>query len=256
MERILPEEKVRILVIGDTCTDVFVYGSCERICPEAPVPVFLPLRTATNRGMAGNVIDNIKALGYPCDSIESVENIVKTRYVDFKTGQMIMRLDENDTVKHRYTRDIKMLKGYDAIVISDYGKGFLDEEDIAFIANFADCTTFMQTNKVLSEWCFGIDFIKINELEFEKTSHVLNKQSEFIKNSLIVTLGSNGCWYRNKGYPVEKEVEVKSIAGAGDTFLAGLVVEYIKTGGDINSAITFAQRCAMRVIREQGVTTL
>jgi len=246
---------MKLLVIGDTCTDVFVYGSCERICPEAPVPVFLPLRTTTNRGMAGNVIDNLKALGYPCDSIESVDNIVKTRYIDDKTGQMLMRLDENDVVGCRYTRDIKRLKGYDAIVLSDYGKGFLDEEDIAFIASEAECTTFMQTNKVLSEWCFGIDFIKINKLEFERTHHVLSRQSEFIKSSLIVTLGPMGCRYRNKRYPVEGEVEVKSIAGAGDTFLAGLVVEYVKKG-NIESAIDFAQKCAMQVIQEQGVTTL
>lgn len=252
----MPSLSNRILVIGDTCTDVFVYGSCERICPEAPAPVFLPIRSTANRGMTGNVVDNIKALGYDCDSIENEENIIKTRYIELKTGQMLMRLDENDIVKHKYIRDEEKLKGYRAIVVSDYGKGFLNENDIAFIAKFSNCTTFLQTSKILSEWCFDIDFIKINELEFNRTKHILNVQSEFIKNSLIVTLGSSGCWYKDKGYPVENEVNVKSLAGAGDTFLAGLVVEYIKTGGDIDSAITFAQRCAMRVIREQGVTTL
>lgn len=246
----------KILVIGDTCTDVFVYGSCDRICPEAPAPVFLPLKTTTNMGMTGNVVANIKALGYNCDSIESQENIIKTRYIDQKTGQMLMRLDENDVVQNKYTRDAKKLKGYAAIVISDYGKGFLCEDDIAFIASEADCTTFLQTSRVLSTWCFGIDFIKINELEFNKTKHVLNLQSESIKNSLIVTLGSNGCWHKDKGYPVEKEVKVQSLAGAGDTFLAALAVEYIKSDGNIDSAINFAQKCATRVIQNYGVTTL
>ena len=33
---------MKILVIGDSCHDVFVYGKCDRICPEAPVPVFTP----------------------------------------------------------------------------------------------------------------------------------------------------------------------------------------------------------------------
>lgn len=253
MECILPEEKVRILVIGDACTDVFIYGSCDRICPEAPAPVFLPIKTTTNRGMAGNVVDNIKAFGFSCDSIESKENIIKTRYIDFKTGQMLMRLDENDVVRRGYIRNPKKLKGYDAIVISDYGKGFLDEEDIAFIAKSADCTTFLQTNKVLSKWCLDVDFIKINEIEFNKTSHVLSAP---ITKKLIVTLGPMGCWHKDKGYSVEKEVEVKSLAGAGDTFLAGLVVEYIKTDGNIDSAINFAQKCAMRVIQKHGVTTL
>ena len=54
---------MKILVIGDSCTDVFVYGTCKRLCPEAPIPVFNPSRTITNQGMAGNVVDNLRALG-------------------------------------------------------------------------------------------------------------------------------------------------------------------------------------------------
>ena len=34
----------KILVIGDSCTDIFIYGECNRICPEAPVPVFNPIK--------------------------------------------------------------------------------------------------------------------------------------------------------------------------------------------------------------------
>ena len=35
---------MKILVIGDSCTDIFIYGEIDRICPEAPVPVFKPIR--------------------------------------------------------------------------------------------------------------------------------------------------------------------------------------------------------------------
>ncbi len=49
---------MRILVIGDSCTDIFVYGNATRLCPEAPAPVFEPSRTVTNDGMAGNVRAN------------------------------------------------------------------------------------------------------------------------------------------------------------------------------------------------------
>ena len=49
---------MKILVIGDSCTDVFIYGHSSRMCPEAPVPIFEQSRTVTNDGMAGNLRAN------------------------------------------------------------------------------------------------------------------------------------------------------------------------------------------------------
>ncbi len=46
---------MKVLVIGDSCKDVFVYGSCDRMAPAAPVPVFIPQYLKDNKGMAGNV---------------------------------------------------------------------------------------------------------------------------------------------------------------------------------------------------------
>ena len=43
---------MKILVIGDSCTDVFVYGQIDRMCPEAPVPIFQPVSKKENGGMA------------------------------------------------------------------------------------------------------------------------------------------------------------------------------------------------------------
>ena len=54
---------MKILVIGDSCTDVFIYGKIERLSPEAPVPVIVPLYEKNNPGMAGNVAANLEALG-------------------------------------------------------------------------------------------------------------------------------------------------------------------------------------------------
>ena len=55
-------------------------------------------------------------------------------------------------------------------------------------------------------------------------------------------------------FPVE-EVSVKDVSGAGDTFLSGLVVEYIKTN-DIRKSIKFAQECTTKVVQQTGVTTI
>ncbi len=247
---------MKILAIGDTCTDVFVYGSCDRICPEAPVPVFLPGEIVVNKGMTGNVVNNVRALGYNCDEIVSKGRIVKTRYIDLKTNQMIMRLDENDFVTQPYECDAGRLEGYDAIIISDYGKGFLSEEHIAFISKTAECLTFLQTNKVLSTWCLGVDFIKINEGEYKRTEKSLSGMDRQIQEKLIVTLGSQGCRFNGKIYPVKKEVKIESLAGAGDTFLACFVIKYLETGGSIDMALDYAQECAAEVVQGAGVVTI
>ena len=87
---------MKFLTIGDSCKDVFVYGKCDRICPEAPVPVFTPTKTKTNGGMTANVQANVKALGVECDIITQSNEILKTRYVDDKTNQKLLRIEEND----------------------------------------------------------------------------------------------------------------------------------------------------------------
>ena len=50
-------------------------------------------------------------------------------------------------------------------------------------------------------------------------------------------------------------MEVKDISGAGDTFLAGLVVEYLKSN-DIVASIAFAQECTKIVVQKHGVSTV
>ena len=58
-----------ILVIGESCKDYFVYGESNRLCPEAPAPVFNPIETIGNPGMASNVYRNIRELHKDCDIV-------------------------------------------------------------------------------------------------------------------------------------------------------------------------------------------
>ena len=51
-----------ILVVGELCTDKFVYGEVKRLSPEAPVPILNPSQVIINSGMAGNVVENLKIL--------------------------------------------------------------------------------------------------------------------------------------------------------------------------------------------------
>jgi D-beta-D-heptose 7-phosphate kinase/D-beta-D-heptose 1-phosphate adenosyltransferase len=259
---------MRVLVIGDSCEDVFIYGDIERISPEAPVPVFKPTHTEKNDGMAKNVANNVEALDMHIHTVTNKNSITKIRYVENRSGQMVLRVDEHDyceRVKENLLEGLKENKfknpsfgftsqredHYDSIIISDYCKGFLEESDIEHICKY-NKNVFVDTKKKLGEWIKDADFIKINELEYQKNHEVLS-ENEF-EEKLIVTLGSKGCRYKGKEFSV-KEVPVKDVSGAGDTFIAGLVRGYLDTQ-DIESAIEFAQRCTTHVVQQHGVATV
>ena len=245
---------MRILVIGDGCTDVFRYGKVTRIAPEAPVPIIVPEKETSNPGMAGNVVANLEALGAEVDFITNKTEIRKVRYVCSKYNHLLLRVDENDRCEqiniNFNTFDFSV---YEAVVVSDYCKGFLSEDNIQSILKNAKCPTFLDTKKILGEWAHYVDFIKINYHEFERNQKILNNDS-ILKNKTIVTRGKFGCDYQDKNYPTI-DVPVKDVSGAGDTFISGLVTEYARSK-DINKVIHFAQECTTIVIQKSGVSTI
>ena len=244
---------MKVLVIGDSCRDIFVYGKCERLCPDAPVPVFEPLFTRENLGMAGNVYQNLVSLGMPCTFISDAANVEKKRMVEEKTNHMLLRVDTGENNIQRIKDiSIDLLKEHTAVVVSDYNKGFLEEEDIKFICDNHDLV-FIDTKKTLGEFCKNVSYVKINEPEYNKSIDFIS-ESDWIGDKLIVTLGSKGCEYREETYPVDK-VEIKDLSGAGDTFLAGLVYSYLKTDS-IQKSIEFANECATKAVQKKGVVTL
>ncbi len=246
---------MNVLVIGDSCTDKFIYCNIERICPEAPVPVMKPINETSNPGMAHNVVANLTSLNLTVDLITNPEPITKTRYVDSRSGQMVIRVDENDQCSRVDIKNILppiVWKNYSAVVISDYCKGFITEEDIEYIAQ-SHPLVFMDTKKQLGSWCNDISFIKINEFEHRKNFELLPNYPQ-IQDKLIVTRGKEGCEYMGKMYPVPP-VSVKDVSGAGDTFLSGLVSEYLKTKNIVTS-LKFANECATQVVQKRGVAVI
>jgi len=247
---------MKILVIGDACEDVYVYGTCNRMAPEAPVPVFVKKHSKTNGGMALNVYNNLMSLGFECEVLHNESKNIKTRYVDHATNHLFIRIDSDesktDRIDSKYLNKDFLLQ-HDAIVISDYDKGFLTREDIEKIC-FYHPLTFMDTKKKLGRWSEGCKWIKINTPEYENTAEYVQEKKYIYNESLIVTMGSAGCRYKSKIYPVDK-VEIKDLSGAGDTFLAGLVYKYLNTS-DIEEALNFANRCATIVVQQKGVNVL
>jgi D-beta-D-heptose 7-phosphate kinase/D-beta-D-heptose 1-phosphate adenosyltransferase len=244
---------MNILVIGDSCQDVFIYGKCDRLCPEAPVPIIIPNKIKKVGGMALNVYENVKSLGVNVDIITNKKKITKTRYIDETSNQIILRVDSE---KNGYDRITKIesinFDNYDAVIISDYNKGFLLYDDIKFICNSHNYV-FIDTKKIIDNNFINCKFIKINEHEYKNNINN-NNFLNTINNKLIITLGNKGATHNKKNYPVEK-VEIKDMVGAGDTFISALTYKFILTNNIVES-IRFANECSTIIVQHKGVNKI
>lgn len=243
---------MKITVIGELCTDVFVYGETKRLSPEAPVPVFNPIHTEKNAGMAGNVVENLMSLNSELHIafIHQDKIITKTRFVDEKSNHMFIRVDEGEeTIEPLVLTDemIDIIKESDAVIISDYNKGFLSENllrEITYHSRFSIMDTKKKiTTSILS--CFN--FVKLNESEFLK--HDFKRL-----NKLLITLGSRGAKYMDKVFPSPDPKETIDVSGAGDTFTASFTVKYLETK-NIEESIIYANQMSSIVVSKRGVTT-
>ena len=239
------QRKYKILLIGDNCTDVYQYGTVERISPEAPVPIFKYSHQESKMGMAGNVLLNLEALGCEVKFMTKKTCSVKTRLIDIRSKQQLLRIDNDansEPLKLEYFDDWD----YDAIVVSDYNKGVVSYELIEFISAHYSGPVFLDTKKTDLERFSGI-YVKINESEY--------KNATSTNNSLIVTLGSKGAMFRtgpdDERYYGTPVVEVADVCGAGDTFLAAVTYKFLETQ-DIGISIMFANKASALTVQRIG----
>jgi len=155
----LRSSKPNILVVGDLMIDHYLWGDCDRISPEAPVQVVNVSKETAVLGGAGNVVNNLHALGASV-SVASVigedeigkELLIMLKSLGVKTeglvkqsgrktskksrviasNQQILRYDKEskeditaDSVEKIISAIKKDLFLYDMIILSDYGKGVL-----------------------------------------------------------------------------------------------------------------------------------
>ena len=243
----------KILVLGDSCKDVFVYCHAQRLAPDLPVPILDVIEEAENPGMAANVARNIQAIYPHCDltTNQEWERVTKTRYVHGKTNHTFIRIDSKHPVNPVFSLQDIPLDDYDIIAISDYNKGFLTEADIQYICESHSCV-FIDTKKQLGDWATKAKFIKINDFEYERSKETLTTELE---EKIIRTEGEHGAVYKGKRYPVSEKVEVKDTTGAGDSFYAALLARYAETS-DIDESIHFANECARRAVEQKGVSVI
>ena len=246
------QNQYRILLIGDACLDIYYFGTCDRLSPEAPVPIF-KRKTIENRpGMCLNVKENLTSLGCNVEVDRNTEKIKKIRFIDQRSNQQILRVDEEPKINNIDIRkySCSFLKDFDAVVISDYDKGYILDGDVIDIlepARRLGIPVFVDSKKKnLSN--FKECFIKINDVEY-KSLKSLPRNCE-----LIVTHGSLGCSWNGEMFPTSK-VEVHDVCGAGDVFLSAFVVRWLETK-DIKKSIKTANACASFSVTKFGTYTL
>lgn len=240
-------KSLKILVVGDYCVDIFKYGYCNRLSPEAPVPVFLFDHETKMHGMAGNVLNNIKIFNVKADLLVSNKQTIKERYVDIKSKQHLIRADY-ELPSPELNSGFSKLEKYDAIVLADYNKGTITKNVFEKIVKQYSGPIFIDSKKQdLSIYSHKNSIIKINQQEFEKAKLPSNTE-------IIITLGADGAMHNNVVYPTKK-VEVFDVSGAGDSFMAGLVIQYLLTN-NFNDAIKFANICATNVVKKTGTAII
>lgn len=237
-----------VLVVGEVCSDTTYYCEVSRISPEAPVPIADLISKTSADGMAGNVNSNLKAFGIETTFIHQplTQHINKTRYVDQKSGQHLLRADStHPTITPLDVATIENINDYDAIVVSDYNKGFITYDNVARLRTLFNGPILIDSKKTDLAHFEGC-IVKINELEYSK--------AQSIPRSTIVTLGNKGAMYNGQVYPSD-QVKMFDVCGAGDTFLAGLTYMMLQ-GESIGPCIEFANKCAGVAVQHRGTYTL
>ena len=243
---------MKIVVIGETCVDKFIYCDINRLSPEAPVPVLQPINTVKNAGMSGNTVANIKALE-PSSKVlhfSNLSQVTKTRYVEKKTNHMFLRVDEgDDKIEHLvWSADYEhFIQDADLVIVSDYNKGYLLDYTLQLIAYKSKLSILDSKRKLNNDITEMFTFVKLNEEEAQNNK-LLNK------DNVIITLGAAGAMFKGMVYPSPKPQETIDVSGAGDTFTAAFAISYSNTQ-NIAESIIFANEMSAKVVSKRGVVT-
>jgi bifunctional ADP-heptose synthase (sugar kinase/adenylyltransferase) len=241
---------MKVLVVGETCVDKFIYCEVKRLSPEAPVPVLTPLHTVENPGMAGNTVANVKALSPESDvvSISQKAEITKTRYVEEKSNHMFFRVDDGEDFNCSFEWGLGtdvVLGEADIVIVSDYNKGWLRDSDLREIAQKSKLSILDSKRKLTNELIQDFTFVKLNESERLNNPYL-------DRDNIITTLGKKGAEYKNVLFKSPNPQDTIDVSGAGDTFTAAFIVKYFETK-DERIAIKFANRMAAQVVSKKGV---
>ena len=292
----------KILVIGDLMIDHYLWGSCERISPEAPVQVINVGDESMSLGGAGNVINNLNALGAQVDVISVIGNCetsgklkallanikVNTKYLItqnkrvtskktriISSQQQVVRYDHESTdeISDESQKSIlasfeKLVSNYDAVLLSDYGKGVLTIEltqSLIAIANDKNIKVLVDPKGLDYSKYRGSYLLTPNKKEASEatkinitddaslTKAITQLKTEYDLDVSLITLSEQGVAIYDDKLRVHPTVsrEVFDVTGAGDTVLASLGFA-LACGYKIDAAVEFANLAAGVVVGKIG----
>jgi rfaE bifunctional protein kinase chain/domain len=302
--------KLRLLVVGDLMLDCFIWGEVERLSPEAPVPILRVISEKSSLGGAANVIHNVRSLGgqvTACGIVgrdeaggrivaalkgigvsvaglitdRRVQTIQKSRIIASPHHQQIVRLDRED---HHLigARALKRLRdfvaakaaSFDAVVVSDYGKGAIHPELLDWLASAAGrrktiwvvdpkkenyesyrFATLVTPNKNEASEASGI------VIGDEKSLLAAGKKlvSKWRADAVLITRGAEGMSLFRPRFPVQhfptESRDVFEVTGAGDTVVAACALA-LAAGASFAEAATLANIAAGFVGDEVGTVAV
>lgn len=202
----------KILVVGDSILDHYVYGKVYRVSPEAPVPVVLKNREEYFLGGAANVAQNITAFGAKCTLLSLIGSDVESKillqkcldenidplFIDERGRQttkktrvignkhQIVRIDvetTHDLLDESSLKIIeifeKQIQSHDGVIFQDYGKGLFTDYLLMSLIKIAK----KYSKKILVDpkepdlgRYQGIDLIKPNLSEFKAMVNIKSEE--------------------------------------------------------------------------------
>ncbi len=295
-----------ILVVGDLMIDHYLWGRCERISPEAPVQVVEVQNETTVLGGAGNVINNLVSLGANV-SVASVigdddngeELLELLKKIQAKTCGIVVQKGRKTSKKSRviasnqqiirYDKESKedielkaeaelfeaiaqKIEEYDAIILSDYGKGVLTHRlthRIIALANKVGVRVFVDPKGEDYTKYKGAYTLTPNKKEASQATKIDIIDEASLKEALLqlkstcdldvslITLSEEGIAIYDetlKRFPTVAK-EVYDVTGAGDTVIASLCFA-ISSGKTVEEACVFANLAAGVVVGKIGSATV
>ena len=279
-----------ILIIGDLILDKYIFGKNNRLNPESVAPLIDIKSEDIRPGGAANVAMNLNNLNNKIWLMGIIGNDSSGKSLlrilnQNKINTSLIRKEKNTTIKTRFMcensqllrvdndfiselnikRSLKkidkIIKKINLIYIADYKKGVISKILIHELKK-RNVPIFVDPKNQIKTFQ-GVEFIKMNQKYFKDLmknfDNPLTIKKKFKINNFIVTQGSKGSFiidkYNNKINVKGIKTEVFDVSGAGDTFGAAFVNEYLN-GKTIFNSLKYANEKSAEVVRKIGTSTI
>lgn len=283
--------------------DHYIWGRVQRISPEAPIPIVRVTKESFHAGGAANVVANLRALGgevTTCGIVgkdsngtqllqelsavgadltgvitsRATKTISKTRIIAH--NQQVVRLDrEQDDFDSRLRARLRTflarsIAQFNVVVVSDYGKGTIDAETLAFLSQLRNQHHFLyliDPKRRNFPYYREASLIKPNLEETGLATGLEIRNEEDLRQAgarllqlwqaeaVLVSRGEEGMSLFKRGgshqhFPATAR-EVFDVTGAGDTVLATCALA-LGAGASLEEAAILANHAASVVVGKVG----